>query len=127
MLKHTENISSFEIFEAHFWILVGIKFITARKRSLGQGDAFIASVIFVQGGLCLGGSLSRRVSVQGVSVQGSLSGRGALCLGGACPGGSLSRGRSLSGRPLDRDPPTVKSRRYVFYWNAFLLLHLFGL
>ena len=82
MLKHTENIPSFEIFEAHFWILVGIKFITARKRSLGQGDAFILRLSFCPGRSLCGGSLSRRVSVQGVSVQGSLYGRGGFCLGG---------------------------------------------
>ena len=35
--------------------------------------------VSVQGGLCLGGSLSRGIFVQGVS--------GSLCLGGVCPGG----------------------------------------
>ena len=48
---------------------------------------------------------------------------GCLSRGGVCPGESLClvgvsvRG-SLSGRPA---PRTVKSLRYVSYWNAFLL------
>ena len=29
MLKHNENILSFDIFDAHFWMLVGIKFINS--------------------------------------------------------------------------------------------------
>ena len=58
-----------------------------------------------------------RGSLSGVSVEVGLC-PGGLCPGGLCPGGSLSRVRgslyrvrgslsrgSLSGRPLDRDPP----------------------
>ena len=70
--------------------------ITACKRSCGKvmfSEVFVHREVSVQGGLCLGGSLSR----------GSLS-------GGLCPGGSQS------GRP----PRTVTSGRYVSYWNAFL-------
>ena len=53
------------------------------------------------GGLCLGGSLSRGVSVQGslsraVSIQGGLC-PGGLCLEGLCPGGSLAREISVQG------------------------------
>ena len=43
----------------------------------------------VQGGLCLWGSVSRGVSVQGFSIQGAVRGvsvQGDLCLGGLCPG-----------------------------------------
>ena len=74
----------------------------------------------IPGGLSVGGSLSRIVSFQGVSIQ------GVSFQGGLCPGGSLSRwglywgclcpGVSLSGR----SPRMVKHRRYAFYWNAFL-------
>ena len=46
-----------------------------------------------QGGLCLGGSLSRGSLSRRVSVQGSLSKvvsvQGVLCPEGVCPGGSL--------------------------------------
>ena len=48
-------------------------------------------------------SVHRRVSVQGISVQ-----------GGLCPGGSLS------GRPLC----TVKCGQYASYWNAFFSLNV---
>ena len=50
-----------------------------------------------EGGLCLGGSLSRGVSVQVVFVQGGSLSRGSLCPEGVLsPGRSLSRGGSLS-------------------------------
>ena len=84
----------------------------------------------LSGGLCPGGSLSRRVSVWGVSVRGSMSGgslsRGSLSRGslsgglypgeslwGLCPGVSvrgvsvwvpLFRGVSLTETPRDGDP-----------------------
>ena len=93
-----------------------------------------------QGGLCPGRvsvweSLSRGVSVQGVSVQ------EGLCPGGLCPwrslSGGLCPGRSLLGGSLSRkvsaqgvsvwgvlcqgDPRTVMCGRYASYWNAYLL------
>ena len=61
------------------------------------------------GVLCLGGSLSRGVSVQGLSVW-----------------GSVSRGCLYPGRPYGhRPPPMVTSGWYTSYWNAFLLLVMF--
>ena len=90
------------------------KVITARKRSLGQGNVFTHVCHSVQGG-----------SLYDVSS----------CLDVWCHvpsgvGGSLSLvpcsfgGGSLSGRLLDRDlpplPRTIKSERYASYWNAFL-------
>ena len=84
--------------------------ITARKRSLGQGNVFTLVCHSVHNG----GSLSYHASqvtwqgvfVQGLSVQGSLS-RGSLSRGslsrrvsvqgGICPGGSLSKGISDQG------------------------------
>ena len=53
-------------------------------------------------GLCLEGSLSRRVLSRGVSVQ-----------------GSLSRGVSVI-----ETPHTVTYGQYVSYWNAFLFFDL---
>ena len=104
MLKHTENIPSFEIFEAHFWILVGIKFITARKRSLGQGNAFTCVCHFVHGGVSVWGvSVQEGICPGGYLSRGSLSG-GALCLGGVSVQGGLCQGD-----PLDR-PPYGKER-----------------
>ena len=96
--------------------------ISARKRSLGQGNNVRNICHSVGGGLydvtsCLdawsrvpsgGGSLSRGISVQGVSVS-----TGVSVLGG---GGSLSRG-SLSGGLRNQ-----KSGRHASYGNAFLLL-----
>ena len=61
-----------------------------------------------------GGSLSRRVSVQG-----------GLCLGGLCPGGLCLGGFCLGGfcqgDPRQRPPCMVTSGWYASYWNAFLL------
>ena len=91
-------------------------FITARKRSLGQGNVFTpvchsvhqgvsvpaCTTGHMTGGSLSRGSLSRGVSVQGVSVLGvsvwgvsvwgtSVQGdvQGGFCPGGLCPGGSL--------------------------------------
>ena len=85
-----------------------------------------------QGGLCLGGSLYKGVSVWGISVQGGLCPGGSLSRGGSvqgglCPGGALSRGVSVQGVSLSRGvsvretPRTVTSGWYASYWNAFLL------
>ena len=92
--------------------------VTVRKRSCGKVMFLHLSVILFMGevsvqgglcpwggGLCLGESLSRWLSVQGVSVQGDL-----------CLGGSLSKGGLCQGD----HPRTVKSGRYTSYWNAFL-------
>ena len=93
-----------------FWWRLHI--VTARKQSLGQGNVFTPVCHSVHtGGLCLGGvsvqwgslsggwSLSTQVSVQGVSVQGSL-----------CPGGSLSRGLSVKGALCQEDPQYSNER-----------------
>ena len=76
---------------------------------LGQGYVFTHVCDSVHRGvLCpsmhhrshdLGGSLSRGVSVWGVSVQGGFLSRGGggFCPGGLCPGGSLSRGSLFGG------------------------------
>ena len=53
--------------------------------------------VCVQRGLCPEGSLSRGVSVQWVSVQGSLS-------RGLCPGRSLSMGSLSSGVSVRETP-----------------------
>ena len=55
-------------------------------------------LMFLAGGLPPGGSLSRGLCSEGVSVQGYL---GGLC-------------------ERDTPPRTVKSERYASYWNAFL-------
>ena len=55
-----------------------------------------------QGGLCLGGSMSRRFYVQGVSVQGGL----------------------LGTPPQTETPRTVTSGQYASYWNAFLFIQI---
>ena len=80
---------------------------TARKRSLGQDNVF-RSVYLSTG---RGGYLDDVTSRGGVFVQGGVSVQGSLCLGGLCPGESLS---------WSKIPRTVKSGRYVSYWNAFL-------
>ena len=98
-------------------VILIAELITARKRSLGQGNVFTPVCDSVhrgvsvpacttghmtggQGGLCSGGSLSRGPLSRGVSVQGGLcpggdSVQGVSVQGGLYPGGSLSRG-SLS-------------------------------
>ena len=90
-----------------------LHFITARKRSLGQGNVFTPVchsvhrgrvsvwVISVQGGLCPGGSLSRWVSVQE-----------DLCLGGLC-----------SGSPCHRDPPYGKEQVVGILLECILVLN----
>ena len=101
--------------------------VTARKRSLGQGNIFIPVCHSVHRGACVvgggGGPLARVVAggacvVAGGGVygcQGACVVAGGACLvaggGGACVG--YDEIRSMSGR-------------YASYWNAFLfflLLH----
>ena len=79
------------------------------QTKLWEGNVLHLSVVlFTEIGLCPGGSLSRLVSVQRVSVQGGLCPGGYLSKGylsrgfqsgGLCPGRYLSRG-SLSRRGL---------------------------
>ena len=97
--------------------------------------------ISAQGGVCLdgclnrwvlctrgwylsrGGSLSRRVSVQGVSVQREVSVQGSLCTeGGLCPGESLYRGWSLSGGSLSGRPPYGNVRAVRVLLECILVL-----
>ena len=125
-----------------------IVLITARKRSLGQGNVFAGDCLSTGGSLfdvtsCLadwsnvpfGGSLSL---VQcsfwggGGSVQGRFLSRGflsgGLCPrgGGLCPGdgvsvrGSLSGG-SVQGDPPDRDPPYSDERAVCILLECFLV------
>ena len=85
--------------------------VTARKRSLGQGNIFI--------GVCQefcsqGGCLLPGVSVPGGGgclVQG-VSARGGACSGGWC---------LLPGGVPGGDPHGWLLLRYASYWNAFLL------
>ena len=63
---------------------------------LQEGYVFTPVCVSVQGGLCAGGSLSRRVAVQAVSVKGGLCARKVSVQGvsaevGLCPG-SLCQG-----------------------------------
>ena len=82
------------------------------------------------GGLCQGGSASRGTSVHLVSVWGSLSRAVSLQLVSVQGGVSVQWGSLFSGglclkvsvQEGQRDPLTVKSRRYASYWNAFLFL-----
>ena len=80
------------------------------------GGGSLSGGISVQEGLCPGGvsvreSLSRGVSVWGVSVS---------VQGDLCPGGSLSRGVSVRETPC-----MVTSGWYASYWNAFLFVKYF--
>ena len=63
--------------------------------------------VYSQGGLglCPGGSLSRRVSVQG----------------GLCPGEVSVQGVSVRETPQTETPRTVASGRYASYWNVLLV------
>ena len=100
----------YEIIPSHY---LNHSSLPPAKRSLGQGNIVtgvcenlcMGEGVFVKGGLCPGGSLSRDVSVQRVSVQ-AVSAWGISVQGGLCQG----------------DPRTVKSGQYAFYWNAFLLI-----
>ena len=91
-------------------------FITARKRSLGQGNVFTGVRL---------------------SVILSMGGRGGPCIMSLLvwlpgpmflQGGLRDRDTPLEGDPSDRDPPpprTVKNGKYASYWNAFLCKPLF--
>ena len=77
--------------------------------------------LYLEGSLS-GGSLLRKVLVQGISVWGSLS-SGSLFVSfhggrGLCPGFSVSLPTET---PWDQ-----KSERYASYWNAFLWLIIFS-
>ena len=97
--------------------------MTARKRSLGQGNIFT--------GVCLSTGC---VSVRGVSVRGrewGLCPERCLCQGGPRASvqrwGSLSSGGGVSvqgGLCLGRPPSPVKSGRYASCWNALFFLPL---
>ena len=83
-----------------FFVVKDRDIVTARKRSLGQGNVFRSICLSTGGG---------GVSVQGVSVRG-VSVRRVSVQGHLCPG-----------RP--HPPPSmVKSGRYASYWNAFMFL-----
>ena len=84
--------------------------LSAHRAISGQG-----------GSLSGGGSLSRGVSVSGVTVQ-----RGLCSAGGSLPRGPLSGESLFSGDLCRGDPRTVKSRRYASYWNAFLFFTFFS-
>ena len=93
--------------ERNTCINISHKLITARKRSLGQGNIFtpvchsVQSGGVLQGGVLPGGAWSRGVP-----------GPGGGCLLPGVPGG---------------DPPGYCCGRYASYWNAFLLkIGLFG-
>ena len=89
--------------------------ITARKRSLGQGNIF-TGVCLSTGGSSSGGSLCPGWSLsRGVYIQGGLCPIRDLCPGGSLSWGSLSRVTSVR-----ETPRMVKSGRYASYWNAFL-------
>ena len=113
-----------------------------------EGKVFTGVCLSTGGSLSREGgeSLSRGISVQGVSAQvalsrgslymGSLSrGRGSLSRGGSlCPGEgvcvqgreSLSRGGGLCpGGLCQGDPHTIKSGHYASYWNIFLFNNSF--
>ena len=79
---------------------------TARKRSLGKGNVFTCMCHSVHGRSLF--DVTSCLSLVPFPFQGD------LCPGGLCPGESLS-----GGLPRQR-APTVKSRRYASYWNAFL-------
>ena len=104
-------------------------FFTARKRSLGQGNIFrsVCKSFCSEGGLCM---MSLPVwylvpcffSLQGVCVPGPMFLLGNLCLGALCPGALCPGGLCREIPPLRNK----KSRRYAYYWNAFLCLWLFA-
>ena len=83
------------------------------SRGVSVGGSLPRSVVSVQEwslcpeveSLSRGTSVWGRVSVQGISVRGSLS-RGGLC----------------QRDPQQRPPRMVKGGRYASYWNAFLVL-----
>ena len=85
--------------------------ITARKRSLGQGNIFtrVCQEFCSQGGLVPGGGWSWGAWLGGVGVPG--------------PGGVCSRGVPGEEPPLPRDGYCCG--RYASYWNAFLLMWVF--
>ena len=95
-----------------------LRFVTARKRSLGQGNVFTRVCHFLHG-------------EGGLHPGGGMHPGGGICIQ---EGGSASRGVCLQGvciqAGLDRPPPSIRyyriqstSGRYAFYWNAFLLIY----
>ena len=104
-----------------FPILYWISLITARKRSLGQGNMF---TVFT--GVCL--------STAGCLVPGGCLLRGVPAPGGTCSGGCLllggcllpEEGCLLQGGVPGGDPRGYCCGRYASYWNAFLLVGELG-
>ena len=122
-----------------------VRIFTARLRGLGQGNIFgsvcqsfcrwggvvCAWSLVHSGGLCPGRSLSAGLHPRDLCLGGALT-WGSLSRGGQCPGWLMSRIVSVQGDvfpgglcqgdhgdPPAQRPPTIKSRRYAYYWNAF--------
>ena len=94
-------------------------FVTAHKRSLGQGN--ISTPVCQS--FCSQGSLYEFTSCQAAwsHVPSGVSLSAGLCLGGLCPEGLCpGRGSLSAGVSVRETPRTVMSGWYASYWNDFL-------
>ena len=101
-----------------------ISIVTARKRSLGQGNIFtpVCHSVNRGGGIpaCIAGGIPTCLAAGGCAIRACLAAGGVpdpgdLLLGGSAPGGGVSGGDQ---------PDGYCCGRYASYWNAFLLLIL---
>ena len=91
--------------------------ITARKRSLGQGNVFTP--------VCHSVHREERVSAPACTT-GHMTGGVGLCPGGLCPGGSLFDGALCPGGVSVRETPLYSNARAVrILLECSLVLHMF--
>ena len=130
---HTESYNFHKNIYTFHSISTVCVIITARKRSLGQGNIFTGACLSTVGG---GGLPDRdppgqrppkqrppRQSPPQTETPLTRDRPGQIPSGQRSPWTDIPQDRDLP----DRDPRTVKSRRYASYWNAFLfpMLSLF--
>ena len=105
-------------------------FITARKRSLGQGNIFtsVCHSVHRRGVRARGGvHVGVCVHAWGTCVVGGVHARGCACLGGAW------QGACVVGVCMAREKGSVRGRKdghcsgvYASNWNAFLFVYDFS-
>ena len=94
-------------------IFTGICLSTRGSFCMMSLPVWLPGPMLLLGGICAWSHVPSR----GVSVQRVVSVQGGLCPGGSLSRGVSVQGVSLTETP---PPRTLKNRQYASYWNAFL-------